>query len=109
MPDITASVVASQPWSWCSKMLWSVVAMFVFGSMARTFISKEPFDPRKFTGEMILACIGAILIYAMGLMEGMSEIQIICFGATASLGGVRIVEWGLKIAGKVNKAGILGE
>lgn len=98
MPNETMNNMAnSQVWLWSDKTLWSVVAMFVLGSMARTFISNSPFEPKKFIGEIIFAAIGAIVLYSAGLMQGMSEVQIVCFGSFASLGGVRTLEWIMKI------------
>lgn len=110
MPNETINVIAeSQPWVWGNRMLWSVITMFVLGSVARAFVSSEPFDLRKFIGEILFATIGAIMMYSMGLMQGMNEIQIIGFGAFASLGGVRSVEWALRIAHKIKKSGVLNE
>lgn len=96
-------------WTWTDRMMWSIVAMFVLGSMARTFVSDEPFEPKKFFGEIIFSAIGAVMMYSMGLMQGMSQPQIICFGAMASLGGVRSFEWLMKIARKIRRSGILNE
>jgi len=97
--------VIRDSWLWSDRMLWSVVVMFLLGSMARTFISDEPFDPRKFIGELIFSAIGAVMMYSMGLMQGMNEAQIVCFGAGASLGGVRLFEWFMKIAKNVKGSG----
>lgn len=83
--------------------------MFVLGSMARTFVSDEPFDGKKFMGEIIFSTIGAVMLFSMGLMQGMNEIQIVGFGSLASLGGVRTVEWALRIVKKAKSAGILDE
>lgn len=92
-------------WDWSDRFMWSVIGMFVLGSMARSFIGNEPFDPKRFIGELILSTIGAIMMYSMGLMQGMSETQIVCFGAAASLGGVRMIDWGLRIAKAVKQTG----
>jgi len=101
MPIDTAREVIKESWVWTDRMLWSVVVMFLLGSMARTFVSNEPFDCKKFMGELIFSAIGALMMYSMGLMQGMNDAQIICFGAGASLGGVRAFEWFMKIAKKV--------
>lgn len=104
MPLDTAKEVIKDSWFWTDRMLWSVVVMFMLGSMARTFVSDEPFDGRKFFGELIFSLIGAVMMYSMGLMQGMNEAQIICFGAGASLGGVRAFEWFMKISQGVRAA-----
>jgi len=108
MPNETVSAIEStQPWIWSNRILWSVVVMFVLGSMARAFASNEPFDARKFIGEIIFSAIGAIMLYSMGLMQNMNEVQIIGFGAFASLGGVRSIEWAIKIGHKIKRSGVL--
>lgn len=101
--EVASNVAASQVWLWSSKTLWSVVAMFVLGSVARIFVSSEPFEPKKCFGEIIFAAIGAVMMYSAGLMQGMSEIQIIGFGAFASLGGVRTFEWLIKIGKTIKR------
>jgi len=110
MPNeaIHHSVGASDPWVWCNRILWSVVTFFVVSTMARVFISKEPFDIKRFTGEVLFSVIGAIALYSMGLMQGMNEVQIIGFGAFASLGGVRTIEWAIKIAGRFKDSDLSG-
>ncbi len=105
MPVDTAREVVKDSWLWTDRMLWSVVVMFLMGSMARTFISEEPFDLKKFMGELMFSAIGAVMMYSAGLMQGMNEAQIVCFGAGASLGGVRMFEWFMKIAKNVKEAG----
>lgn len=91
--------------NWYDPVLWSVIAFFVMGSLGRILVSSDPFDPRKFAGEMILAIIGAIIIYSFNLMQGMSPVQIIFLGSLASLGGVRIIEWAIKFSQQVKKSG----
>jgi len=97
--------VVNEAQIWFDEVLWSVVAMFLMGSMARTFVSEEPFDCKKFFGELLFSTIGAVIMYSAGLMQGMTEIQIVGFGAMASLGGVRMFEWFMKIAKGVRKSG----
>ncbi|MGZ8172571.1 MAG: hypothetical protein ACXWT0_01585 [Methylobacter sp.] len=106
MPD---RQLVNEHWFWTDKLMWSVVAMFILGSMARTFISNDPFEPRKCIGEIIFSAIGAVMMYSMGLMQGMSQVQIVCFGALAALGGVRLFEWVMKIAKTVKRSGLIDE
>jgi len=73
------------------------------GSVARSFISHEPFCLRRFVGEMLLSIIGAIVLWSFGLLQGMTELQIIFLGGLASLGGVRMIEWIMKIAKTVSE------
>jgi hypothetical protein len=81
---------------WKDYTFWSVAIMFVLGVLAKALVSNEPFCFRRFAGELILAMIGAVLFYSFGLMQGMSVIQMMFFGALSALGGVRLVEWGIK-------------
>ncbi len=103
MPD--KGTVVEGAWLWTDKLLWTIVGLFVFGSMARSLVSDEPFDVRKLIGELIFSGIAAIIMYSMGLMQGMNEYQIVCFGALGSLGGVRSVEWALKAMNQFKSAG----
>ena len=100
-------IAIEQAFSWADRALWSVVFMFMAGTLGRALISNEPFCARRFFGEMILSCLGAITLYSLNLMQGMTPIQIIFFGALGSMGGVRMIEWVIKFAKKVKSAGIL--
>ena len=106
MSDEKEVVTSAFQW-WSDPLLWSVIAMFILGTIGRILVSDEPFDPRKFFGELILAAIGAIILYSFNLMQGMTPIQIVFFGALGSLGGVRLIEWIIKIAKKVKSSGVL--
>jgi len=109
MPGEHQNHVAVNTWLWSDRLMWSVILMFLLGSVARTFVSNEPFDVKKFVGEIIFSAIGAVMMYSMGLMQGMSEAQIVCFGAMASLGGIRSFEWFIKIAKNVKAASSIGD
>ena len=88
---------------WNDGLMWSVVVLFMLGSLARMLVSNEPFCWRRFWGEMILSFIGAVLMYSFGLLQGMSPIQIVFFGSLGSLGGIRLIEWVIKIARRVRE------
>lgn len=93
--------IAEQAFSWADHTLLSFIAMVLMGTIARVFISNEPLDKRKLTGEMILAVLGAILLYSFGLLQGLTTPQMIFLGSLGSLGGVRLLEWLIKIARQV--------
>ncbi len=101
--------VINEAWLWTDRTFWSITIMFLLGSMARTFVSNEPFDWKKFSGEMLFSLIGAVIMYSMGLMQGMTEVQIIFFGALSSLGGVRSMEWMIKIGRNIKKMESIGD
>lgn len=83
--------------NWADKSLWIVIGMILLGHLARNLVSDEPFNLKKFIGEMVLAGIGAVVIYLMGVLQGMPPIQIILVGCLTSLGGIRVLEWLAKI------------
>lgn len=83
--------------NWEDRLLWIIVGFILLGHLARNLVTDEPFSLKKFMGEMILAGLGAIAIYSMGLLQGLSEIEIVLVGIFASLGGIRALEWTAKI------------
>lgn len=83
--------------NWADKSLWIVVGLILLGHLARNLVSDEPFKLKKFVGEMVLAGIGAIVIYLLGILQGLPEIQIVLIGSLTSLGGIRALEWAAKI------------
>ncbi len=80
------------------RMMWSVVGLFVLGTLARKLVSAEPFDARRFAGEVILSFLAALVLYFGGLLQGLGAWELIVMGALGGLGGVRSIEWTLKIA-----------
>lgn len=76
---------------------WWFLGLFMLGLIARKLVSKEPIDWQRFAGEMILAGIGALVFYVTGLLQGMSTLQMIIFACLGSLGGLRAIEWAIKI------------
>ncbi len=88
---------------WADRTFLTVVLMFAAGAAARVLVSGEPFNMRRFVAEMLFAFIGAVMLWSFGLLQGMTALQIIFFGSLGSLGGVRLIEWGIKIAKAVGK------
>ncbi|WP_026610700.1 hypothetical protein [Methylocaldum szegediense] len=89
------------------KVLWTIIGLFMLSAAARNLLSSEPFDPRRFLGEILLSIVGAVIMWSFGLMQGMSTAQIFFIGGLAALGGVRAIEWGLKIMNTVRSSGNL--
>lgn len=79
------------------RQIMGFIAMGILGLLGRTLVSPEPFDARRFTGEMILTALGAIMLFALGVLQGLDTWQMIVLGAGTSLGGLRAIEWGFKI------------
>jgi len=80
---------------------WMMLTLFCLAYLARTLVSKEPMDWRRLAGELILTAISAVVVYSAGLLNGMSPLQMLFAGALGSLGGLRAVEWLIKIAAQV--------
>lgn len=89
---------------WFDPEMWMIIGLFLTGYVARTLVSREPFDKRRFFGEAILTVIGAVGFYAAGLLQGMNPLQMIMFGCLGSLGGLRAIEWTIKAVIAIKKA-----
>lgn len=90
--------VTPPSFSWTDSVLWGVVIMFFAGELARNLISNEPFNPKKFMGEMIVAGLGGVATYSFGVFQGMSTAEIILIGSLAALGSFRMLEWAIRAA-----------
>ena len=95
--DPNETLVDTSVVNWTDRSLWVVVGIILLGHLARNLVSDEPFNLKKFIGEMLLSGIGAIAIYLLGILQGLPESQIILIGSLTSLGGVRALEWAAKI------------
>lgn len=101
---MSAEKELAQAFSWTDQTLLSFVVMILMGAIARVFVSNEPLDLRKLAGEAMLAALGAVMLYSFGLLQGMSTPQLMFLGALGGLGGVRLLEWIMKIARKVKES-----
>ena len=80
------------------RSLLTVIMLFIMGAVARALVSPEPLDWRRLVGEAILSAIGAVVVFNFGVIQGMSNPEIMLWGALGSLGGIRILEWVIRIA-----------
>lgn len=83
---------------WTDPTLLSFVGMLVVGTLARVLVSDEPLDLRKLSGELLLALLAAVALFYLGVLQGLSTPQMMAVGSLAGLGGVRLLEWVIKIA-----------
>lgn len=88
---------------WGDRLLWVVVGLMILGEVARHLVSDEPFCKRKFAGELIFAALGGFLLWTFGLLQGLTAPQMLLAGGLGSLGGVRLVEWVIKIGKEVRR------
>jgi hypothetical protein len=79
-----------------SKTFWILSSLFVLGAVGRILTSEEPFDAKRATGEIVLALVGAFIMHVFGLMKGMPTTETLFYGALASLGTIRLLQWLVK-------------
>ena len=85
------------------KGFYAIFSFITAGLLAKKLISPERIDWRKFAGEWILAGLGAVALWAMGVLNGLTLLQMILVGTAAGLGGVRSLEWAIKIIMHIRK------
>jgi hypothetical protein len=86
--------------------LAQIALMFIIGVAGRALIANEPFDVKKFFGEVLLSLLGAEIIWSFGLMQGMTTHQMIFFGGLSAWGGLRSIQWVLKAANTIKNGPI---
>lgn len=87
------------------KTLWGFIALFLAGTVGRILAGNEPFDTRRFAGEILLGVVAAFILYAFGILQGLTTPQFIILGGTGGLGGVRLLEWGIRLAKQIKQHG----
>lgn len=88
---------------WQDPELFIAMALFVSVLFAKHLTGGEPLDPKRLAGEVILSCIGAAVFHAMGLLQGLIGPEYWLMMFLAALGGVRSVEWAMKILIAIKK------
>lgn len=95
--------LAQQAVEYTDPTFLGFLALVVTGTIGRILISEEPFRFRRFAGEVILAIVAGVMLYSAGLLQGLNPAQLAVVGSLAGLGGVRLVEWAIKIIVKVKE------
>jgi len=85
------------------KGLLAILSFVTGGLLAKKLISDEAIDWRRFAGEWILALMGGVALWSAGVLEGLSLVHMILLGSAAGLGGVRALEWAVKLAMHIKK------
>lgn len=101
--ELAERVAAGDHYFWLSPEFWTFLSIVLLGFLGRTLIGKEPLDKRQLAGEAILTAVGAVGMYAAGLLQGLSVLQMIVLGSLAALGGIRAFSWLLKAAIAIKK------
>lgn len=83
---------------------WMMLFLIVTGMLGRVLVSGEPFDAKKFAGEIALSIVGAAILYFYGILQSMSVPEMIIYGGLTGLGGVRLIEWVIKIIKAIRSA-----
>lgn len=76
----------------------AMVCAMIAGLIAKTLVSNDPFNKRKFIGEIILAAMFGAAIYAVGIIQGLGFWQTLLMSLLSGMGTTRSVEWLIKIA-----------
>lgn len=85
------------------KALAAILSLATSGLLAKKLVSDEAIDWRRFAGEWLLAIIGGIGAWSMGVLQGLTFMQMILVGTILGLGGVRTMEWIIKLVIHVRK------
>jgi len=75
------------------RELIAVVIAMIAGLVARTLVNNEPFNLRKFCGELILAIMFGTAIYAFGVIQSLGFWQTLLIGLLSGMGTTRSLEW----------------
>lgn len=82
---------------WADKHLYISMAVFMSVVLAYRLVGNEPINLRRLIGELILALVGAGVFHALGLLKGLSGPEYWLMIFLAAMGGLRSIEWSLKV------------
>lgn len=88
---------------WQDPELFIAMAVFISALFAKHLIAGEPLNPKRLGGEVILSCIGAAVFHAMGVLQSLVGPEYWLMIFLAAMGGVRSVEWAMKIIVAIKK------
>lgn len=83
--------------------MWLVIFMVTAGTIAKLLKNQEPLDTRVLVAETILAAIGAIGIYAFGVLQNYSPVETVFMASLMSLGGIHTIQRAIQFAQQVTK------
>lgn len=83
--------------------MWLLMTVSVLGTIGRVFTSQEPIDKRVLAGETIMAGIGAVGVYAAGLIKGYNPAEVILIGVLLTLGGIHSVQRAVQVFQYIQK------
>ena len=88
---------------WLNRDFVSLLSVMMIALIGRTLISSEPINVRRLLGESLLMVVGAVALYASGLLTGMNGLQMLLIACTSSLGTVRGCEWIVRVVVAIYK------
>ena len=95
MPEKTTIDAAVDFWS--DRHLYISMVVFMSVVLAYRLVGNEPVSIRRLIGELILALIGAGVFHSLGLMKGLIGPEYWLMIFLSALGGLRSIEWVLKV------------
>lgn len=84
------------------KEIVAVIITMIGGLIANTLVNDEPFNVRRFVGEMILAIMFGASIYAFGIIQELGFWQTLLIALLSGMGTTRSLEWLIKVT-KITK------
>lgn len=82
---------------WENRDFWGLILLMLTGAFGRALMAEEPFDARRFGGEALLSCIGAVVVFLGGFLAERSPVETLLIGALISLGGIHAWVWAFRI------------
>lgn len=69
------------------------LGMFLLGVIAKALTAPVPPTRRQFLGQIVLAIMGGVMLYGIGVIQDLDAGQKLVAGALGGAGGVKILEW----------------
>ncbi|MFP8968585.1 hypothetical protein ACKC9G_18530 [Pokkaliibacter sp. CJK22405] len=77
---------------WSDPLMWICVGMVIIGVFSKYLMSKEVITAKQLLGEVLASGIGAIGIYAAGILRGNSPTEQVVYASLMSLGGLHLIQ-----------------
>lgn len=83
--------------------LYAIILMLWLGVVAGRLIGDEPLNLKKLVGELLLSFLFGVGLWAFGLLQGLSGLQLIALAAFSALGGGRTIELLIRLIVQLKK------
>lgn len=95
---------ANPYWLNQASVFMITIGLTMLGLIARILLKDEPINWRKFAGELILAGIGGITLWAAGMLQELPLFGMLLMAGLSGLGGVKALELGGQVWVAISKA-----